>query len=53
VVRIVASSGIDRWRRVVWLPARGISGNGHMLMIEDNSDELAAMIMNWLDSKGH
>jgi pimeloyl-ACP methyl ester carboxylesterase len=33
-----------------WLPDRGIHGNGHMMMIEDNSDELAAMILGWLDA---
>ena len=37
----------------VWLPDRGITGNGHMMMIEDNSDALAAMILSWLESKGH
>jgi pimeloyl-ACP methyl ester carboxylesterase len=36
----------------VWLPERGIRGNGHMMMIEDNSDELAAMILDWLDANG-
>jgi pimeloyl-ACP methyl ester carboxylesterase len=34
----------------VWLPDRGIRGNGHMMMIEDNSDALAAMILDWLDA---
>lgn len=34
----------------VWLPDRGVRGNGHMMMIEDNSDELAALILAWLDS---
>ena len=34
----------------VWLPERGIRGNGHMMMIEDNSDELAAMVLDWLDA---
>ena len=37
----------------VWLPDRGIEGNGHMLMIEDNSDALAAMILDWLDTHNH
>jgi pimeloyl-ACP methyl ester carboxylesterase len=37
----------------VWLPDRGITGNGHMMMIEDNSDALAAMIVAWLDAKDH
>ena len=30
-----------------WLPDRGIDGNGHMLMMEENSDELADMIIGW------
>ena len=29
----------------MWLPDCGIHGNGHMMMIEDNSDDLAAMIL--------
>lgn len=32
-----------------YLADRGISGNGHMLMSEDNSAELAGMIMDWLE----
>ena len=32
------------------LPADGISGNGHKLMQDDNSAELAARIMRWLRS---
>lgn len=36
----------------VWLPDAGISGNGHMLMMEDNHLELAALIANWLERKG-
>lgn len=31
-----------------WLPDRGIVGNGHMLMMEDNSDELADIIIGHL-----
>lgn len=36
----------------VWLPDRGIAGNGHMPMIENNSDEIAALLLAWLRSKG-
>ena len=36
----------------VWLPDIGIAGNGHMLMIEDNSDAIARLILDWLDAKG-
>jgi pimeloyl-ACP methyl ester carboxylesterase len=31
-----------------WLPDHGIGGNGHMLMMEDNSDELADIIIDWV-----
>jgi pimeloyl-ACP methyl ester carboxylesterase len=31
------------------LPARGIHGNSHFLMLEDNSDEVAGLIAAWLD----
>lgn len=36
----------------IWLPDIGIKGNGHMLMIEDNSDEIAGVLFRWLESKG-
>lgn len=36
----------------IWLPDIGITGNGHMLMIEDNSDEIAARVAGWLSGKG-
>lgn len=36
----------------VWLADRGIAGNGHMLMIEDNSLEIADLILGWLERKG-
>ena len=36
----------------VWLADRGITGNGHMLMIEDNSDEIAALLLEWLHARG-
>jgi pimeloyl-ACP methyl ester carboxylesterase len=36
----------------VWLPDLGISGNGHMLMIENNNHEIAALALDWLRSKG-
>lgn len=37
----------------VWLPDRGIAGNGHMLMIEDNSDDIVALILAWLEAHNH
>jgi len=36
----------------LWLPDAGCSGNGHMLMIEDNSDEIAGLIARWLERRG-
>ena len=36
----------------VWLPDRGIHGNGHMMMIEDNSDEIAGLLLAWLRDNG-
>ena len=32
-----------------FLGDRGIVGNGHMLMLEDNSDEIAGIILDWLE----
>ena len=36
----------------LWLPDRGISGNGHLLMIEDNSAQIAALVADWLEDQG-
>lgn len=36
----------------VWLPDVGITGNGHMLMMEDNHEQLAELISRWLAEKG-
>ncbi|WP_342359052.1 alpha/beta fold hydrolase [Terrarubrum flagellatum] len=36
----------------LFLPDIGVSGNGHLLMIEDNSAELAGLAIDWLDRKG-
>lgn len=33
----------------LWLGDRGIEGNGHLLMGEDNSNQIAALIGEWLD----
>lgn len=35
----------------VWLPDRGIHGNGHMTMLEDNSDEIASLLLAWLHAQ--
>jgi hypothetical protein len=34
------------------LPAEGIRGNSHMLMMDANSDKVAARVQRWMDSKG-
>jgi pimeloyl-ACP methyl ester carboxylesterase len=34
------------------LPAEGIAGNSHMLMMDTNSDEVAARIQAWMASRG-
>jgi hypothetical protein len=33
-----------------FLADRGILGNGHMLMLEDNSDAIADIILEWLET---
>jgi hypothetical protein len=33
-----------------FLADRGIVGNGHMLMLEDNSDVIADVILEWLET---
>ena len=32
------------------LPAEGIAGNSHMLMMDTNSDEIAARILEWVEA---
>lgn len=36
----------------LWLPDAGLRNNGHMLMIEENSHEIADLLSQWLLSKG-
>ena len=53
---------VDKWAQairdaggtadVLELPKRGIAGNSHMMMLDDNSDEVAALIQAWMESKG-
>jgi hypothetical protein len=31
---------------------RGISGKAHLMMLEENSHEVLAAILEWLDGKG-
>lgn len=35
-----------------WLADRGIDGNGHMIMLEDNSSEVARLIGAWVRGQG-
>jgi hypothetical protein len=37
---------------VVDLPKVGITGNSHMMMMDKNNAEIAALIQNWLEGKG-
>lgn len=46
----LAAAGAD----VEWtdLPARGITGNSHALMADDNSDTIAMIVLDWLRKRG-
>ncbi len=54
--------GAERWRDaliaaggdVSWvdLPERGIRGNSHALMADENSDEIAAIVLDWMAARG-
>ncbi len=37
---------------IIDLPAEGIEGNSHMLMMDKNNLEIAAMVDDWLAEKG-
>jgi hypothetical protein len=34
------------------LPEIGIKGNSHMMMMDKNSSDIAAVIQKWLEAKG-
>jgi pimeloyl-ACP methyl ester carboxylesterase len=36
---------------LLYLGDRGIEGNGHMMMLEENSAEIAGAIMRWLGTE--
>lgn len=38
--------------KFLWLPDAGVCGNGHMLMIEDNSHAIAHLLLQWLAEEG-
>ena len=52
----------ERWRDaltkagcdVTWidLPAQGVSGNSHALMADDNSDDIAGLVLDWMAARG-
>jgi pimeloyl-ACP methyl ester carboxylesterase len=46
----LAAAGCD----VTWidLPVRGITGNSHALMADDNSDAIATIVLDWLRERG-
>ncbi len=37
---------------VIDLPSLGITGNSHFPMMDNNSDEVAALVQDWIESKG-
>jgi pimeloyl-ACP methyl ester carboxylesterase len=46
---IVAAGGTADW---IDLPKQGIAGNTHMLMMNRNSDQIAALVQEWLVKHG-
>jgi pimeloyl-ACP methyl ester carboxylesterase len=34
------------------MPAEGVAGNSHMIMMDDNSDDVAARIQGWMERRG-
>ena len=33
-----------------YLPDKGVTGNGHMMMLENNNAEIAALIAGWIEA---
>lgn len=46
---LIAAGGDVSW---IDLPARGIYGNSHALMADDNSDDVAALVLDWMTVRG-
>ena len=44
--KYLAQAGVEN--DFVRLPDRGIRGNGHMMMLEKNSSEIASLVVDWL-----
>jgi pimeloyl-ACP methyl ester carboxylesterase len=36
----------------IWLADRGLTGHGHLMMIEHGHDVIADIFLNWLDARG-
>lgn len=45
--------GLGAAAEFCYLPDRGIAGNGHMMMLENNSAEIAALIVEWIQARAH
>jgi hypothetical protein len=45
---VAAGADVER----IDLPARGITGNSHALMADDNSDAIATIVHDWLRKRG-
>ncbi len=46
----LAAAGCDVTQ--IDLPQRGIGGNSHALMADSNSDEIAALVLEWMTARG-
>ena len=46
---LAAMGGKIDW---VSLPEQGIKGNGHMLMMDANSDQVAELMQKWMTDRG-
>lgn len=46
---LVAAGGVADW---IDLPKTGVRGNTHMMMMDDNSDEIAKRIQDWMAKQG-
>ena len=46
---LITSGVTAEW---IGLPERGIKGNTHMLMMDRNSDQIAAIVQDWFAKQG-
>ena len=46
IARVNAAGGNAQ---MLWPPALGIHGNSHMIMNDKNSDQIADLIIKWID----